>query len=103
MHNVDDSRDVRSVTDIAVVWDGAVPVAVDAGFEVAPGDADDIAVCNQHTWGSYHLVFADGSLCATAYTLMRSPEETGTLRTVHIVFFFFLRCHNYCRLCSQLV
>ena len=84
MHNVDDSRDVRSVTDIAVVWDGAVPVAVDAGFEVAPGDADDIAVCNQHTWGSYHLVFADGSLCATAYTLMRFPEEIGKLLNVPI-------------------
>ncbi len=81
---MDDSRDVRRVTDIAVVWDGTVPVAVDAGFEVAPGDANDIAVCNLHTWGSYHLVFADGSLCATAYTLMRFPEEIGKLLNVPI-------------------
>ena len=86
---MDDSRDVRRVTDIAVVWDGTVPVAVDAGFEVAPGDADDIAVCNQHTWGSYHLVFADGSLCATAYTLMRFPEEIGRLLNARIISFLF--------------
>ena len=86
---MDDSRDVRSVTDIAVVWDYAVPVAVDAGYEVAPCDADDIAVCNQHTWGSYHLVFADGSLCATAYTLMRFPDEIGRLPKAHSVSFLF--------------
>ena len=97
---MDDSRDVRSVTDIAVVWDGAVPVAVDAGFEVAPGDADDIAVCNQHTWGSYHLVFADGSLCATANTLMRFPEEIGRLPNAHI--FSFLFC-NATIIAAQLV
>ena len=47
------------------------------GFDVAPGDASDVAVCNQHTWGSHMLAFADGALAATAYTLMRFPEQRG--------------------------
>jgi hypothetical protein len=41
------------------LYDGDRPVVVDAGFEVAPGDASDIEVANAHHWGSYLLVFCD--------------------------------------------
>jgi hypothetical protein len=40
-------------------------VEIDAGFEVAPGDASDIEVANAHTWSSSFLVFSDGAAAAT--------------------------------------
>jgi hypothetical protein len=46
--------------------EGYVPVDIDAGFEVAPGDASDIEVANAHAWGSYCLVFSDGKVASTA-------------------------------------
>ena len=41
-------------------------VEIDAGFEVAPGDASDIEVANAHPWGSELLVFSDGTRAFTA-------------------------------------
>ena len=35
------------------------------GWEIAPGHADDIKVCNDYPWKSFNLVFADGSSCET--------------------------------------
>jgi hypothetical protein len=31
VHNVNDSLDIKKVTDIKLVWDGAEPAVVDAG------------------------------------------------------------------------
>ena len=39
---------------------------MDAGFEVAPGDASDIEVANAHAWGSDYLIFSDGALTGSA-------------------------------------
>ena len=49
-----------------VTQDNTRLVAVPAGFEVAPGDADDVRVCSVHPWQSWYLVFADGSACGTS-------------------------------------
>ncbi len=49
-----------------VIKDGSAFVDIDVGFEVAPGDASDIAVANAHAWGSTFLVFSDGAGAATA-------------------------------------
>ena len=46
--------------------EGHVPVDIDAGFEVAPGDASDIEVTNAHAWGCFNLVFSDGKVACTA-------------------------------------
>jgi hypothetical protein len=35
------------------------------GFEIAPGDPNDISVCAAHPWGTSYLVFSDGSACGT--------------------------------------
>jgi hypothetical protein len=51
--------------DCNVVRDGCVPVEMPDGYEVAPGDANDMCVCAEHPWQSYCLVFADGDLAAT--------------------------------------
>ncbi len=40
--------------------DGNTLVDIDAGFDVAPGDASDVEVTNAHPWGSSHLLFSDG-------------------------------------------
>ena len=37
-----------------------------AGWDIAPGDADDMCVCGAHPWQSYYLVFADTYACGTA-------------------------------------
>jgi hypothetical protein len=39
---------------------------VPAGWDIAPGDADDVRVCGAHPLQSSCLLFADGSLCGTA-------------------------------------
>ena len=49
-----------------VILDGKTVVDIDAGFEVAPGDASDIEVANAHPWGSELLVFSDGTRAFTA-------------------------------------
>ena len=57
MHRVDDRT---------VVYDGDKPLHVPAGWDIAPGDADDMRVCGAHPWQSDYLVFADTYLCGTA-------------------------------------
>jgi hypothetical protein len=54
---------------IHTTCDGHTPVGIDAGFEVAPGDASDVEVVGAHAWGSYALVFGDGSWAHTALSL----------------------------------
>jgi hypothetical protein len=46
--------------------DGNTFVGVPAGFEVAPGDANDLSVCGAYPWESNALVFSDNSGCGTA-------------------------------------
>ncbi len=58
LHKVDDRTDVD---------DGRKLVHVPAGWDIAPGDADDVRVCGAHPWQSYFLVFADDNhICGTA-------------------------------------
>jgi hypothetical protein len=67
-HDVDCRREIR---------DGCILVDIDAGFEVAPGDASDIEVANAHPWGSNDLVFSDGAIAATAIGIARDPSVKG--------------------------
>ncbi len=60
-----------------VIEEGSPFVDIDAGFEVAPGDASDIAVANAHAWGSVWLVFSDGAIAATALTIAKVPSYKG--------------------------
>ena len=60
-----------------VIRDGKTFVDIDAGFEVAPGDASDIEVANAHPWGSRCLVFRDGAWAATAPDIAEYPYEKG--------------------------
>ena len=56
--------------------DGQKCVSIDAGFEIAPGDASDIEVANAHAWGSDLLVFSDGTGAYSAS--MEDPSDMGT-------------------------
>jgi hypothetical protein len=49
----------HDVDGASLVEDGTDLVSLGAGFEVAPGDDNDVAVCNAHAWGSRFLAFAD--------------------------------------------
>jgi hypothetical protein len=49
-----------------IVNDGSTFVEVASGWAVAPGDDDDLRVCSTFGWGSYYVVFADGSACGTS-------------------------------------
>ena len=49
----------HDVDGASLVEDGTDLVSLGAGFEVAPGDDNDVAVCNAHAWGSRSLAFAD--------------------------------------------
>jgi heme-binding NEAT domain protein len=55
------SRDCRRTH-----YDGIDFVDIDAGFEVAPGDANDMSVANDYFWGSAYLVFSDGAATCNA-------------------------------------
>jgi hypothetical protein len=57
--------------------DGQTPVDIDAGFEVAPGDANDIEVTNAHAWGSNSLIFSDGAYCNTQVWIAQDPARKG--------------------------
>jgi hypothetical protein len=57
---------VRKVDDRTLVEDGTKPVHVPAGWNIAPGDADDMRVCGAHPWQSNWLVFADTHAYGTA-------------------------------------
>ena len=59
------------------IKDGKTFVDIDAGFEVAPGDASDIEVANAHPWGSYFLVFIDGARAAAARCIAGNPSHKG--------------------------
>jgi hypothetical protein len=65
-HKVDDRTCVR---------DGYKPVHVPSGWEIAPGDADDIRVCAAHPWQSDFLVFSNGDLYGTA--MCSDPSYIG--------------------------
>jgi hypothetical protein len=52
--------------------DGPGPVDIDAGFEIAPGDAADVEVTMMYPWQCSHLVFSDG---AKAYTDMYPDND----------------------------
>ncbi len=58
---------------------GSTFVDIDAGFEVAPGDASDIQVANAHPWGSYFLVLSNGAVVSTALNLENNPDLKGML------------------------
>ena len=56
--------------------DGGTYERVEPGFELAPGDANDIAVCNAHSWSSScNLVFADGYQAMTLWGLEAAAKE----------------------------
>ena len=60
------SAHVHDVDGQTVIKDGFMLVGIDAGFEVAPGDASDVEVANAHAWGSWALIFSDGTVAASA-------------------------------------
>ena len=60
------SAHVRDVDGQTEIEDGGTPVGIDAGFEVAPGDASDVEVANAHAWGSDLLIFSDGTAAYSA-------------------------------------
>ena len=67
---------VHKVDDRTLVEDGKKTVPVPAGWNIAPGDADDVRVCGAHPWQSNWLVFADTHICGTA--MCDSPSLIGT-------------------------
>jgi hypothetical protein len=69
---------LHKVDDRTLVPDGTKPVHVPAGWDIAPGDADDMRVCGAHPWQSYYLVFADTYICGTAMNPDSSRIGTGT-------------------------
>ena len=60
-----------------MIFDGDTFVDIDAGLEVAPGDASDIEVANAHPWGSRYLVFSDGGWAGTALNIAEYPSYKG--------------------------
>ena len=62
---------------IGQAHDGDTPVGIDAGFEVAPGDASDVEVANAHAWGSHCLTFSSGSAAASALLIAQYPSLKG--------------------------
>jgi hypothetical protein len=68
---------VRDVDCRSELQDGKTLVDIDAGFEVAPGDASDIEVANAHPWGSTVLVFSDGAHASTALSIAKNPSWRG--------------------------
>ena len=60
-----------------LIKDTCTFVDIDAGLEVAPGDASDIEVANAHPWGSRFLVFSDGARAYTALIIAGHPSLKG--------------------------
>jgi hypothetical protein len=56
---------VHKVDDRTIVNNGAKPLHVPPGWQIADGSADDVRVCVSHPWQTYKLVFADGLCCGT--------------------------------------
>ena len=71
------SAHVHDVDEQTVILDGCTPVDIDAGFEVAPGDASDVEVANAHAWGSHYLIFSDGAVAGTALNIALNPSLRG--------------------------
>ncbi len=65
---------VLKVDDRTKARNGDKPVHVPAGWEIAPGDADDIRVCATHCWQSYSLIFSNGDVYWTA---MADSSDVG--------------------------
>jgi hypothetical protein len=51
------------------------PVEIDAHFEVAPGDDNDIQVVNEHAWQSGGMVFGDGGFAWTAFDIAEEKSR----------------------------
>jgi hypothetical protein len=68
---------VHDVDGQTVIQDGCTPVDIDAGFEVAPGDARDIEVANAHAWESGRLIFSDGAFAYSALHIAEYPSYKG--------------------------
>jgi hypothetical protein len=71
------SAHVREVDGQIHIRDGHTPVGIDAGFEVAPGDASDVEVVNAHAWGSVYLIFSDGAMAGSALFIAQLPSYKG--------------------------
>ena len=72
------SAHLHAVDGAAIIEDGDRFVDIGhVGFEIAPGDEDDIRVSNMHPWGSEWLVFSDGSSSATALGVAQLPSLAG--------------------------
>jgi hypothetical protein len=68
---------VHDVDCLDIIQDGKTSVDIDAGFEVAPGDACDIDVASAHPWGTYELVFSDGAVAPTALSMAKHGYKQG--------------------------
>ena len=71
------SAHVHDVDGQDYIHDGCTPVDIDAGFEVAPGDASDVEVANAHAWGSLCLIFSDGAWAYSALGVAEFPSDKG--------------------------
>jgi hypothetical protein len=80
------SAHVHDVDGQTIIEDCCTPVDIDAGFEVAPGDASDIEVANAHAWGSGALIFSDG---AWAYSLNTGHGSKGIASSFAIEIVFY--------------
>ncbi len=43
-----------------------MPWQLEEGWDIAPGDGDDLQVCRLHPWQSDYLAFADGHFAGTS-------------------------------------
>ncbi len=68
MHAVDSGENVS---------DGDQWADICMDFEVAPGDQNDLAVCNEHMWACEAMIFADGSYAYTALHIAKKPDTKG--------------------------
>jgi hypothetical protein len=71
------SAHVHDVDGQTVILDGCTPVGIDAGFEVAPGDASDNEVANAHAWRSVCLIFSDGTWAGSALNIAHNHSNKG--------------------------
>jgi hypothetical protein len=69
------SAHVHDVDGRTVIYHGYTPIDIDAGFEVAPGDAGDVEVANAHAWGSEKLIFSDGAYTFSALWFDERPSQ----------------------------
>ncbi len=60
-----------------IIQDGKTSVDIDAGFEVAPGDANDIQVASAHPWGTLEVVFSDGAAAPTLLSMLKHNYKNG--------------------------